>query len=213
MISTSSYKNWKSDLYRVVSISGDRGMDAKYKGKCYPRLAPKYDFWRIWHDNIGKIPEKENNLYYIEQYYERVLSKLDPEEVYNDLEDTTLLCYEDANEFCHRHIVAAWFELLLDKKIPEQEANGILIKPVSRPEYIKIELEKVIKERLNMRGFNSLRALYLFDKGEKMEEKANKLEESGKNGESYRQQACYYRCDADEAEAKYNASKKNNNNR
>ena len=58
-----------------------------------------------------------------------------------------------------------------------------------------------------------MRALYLFDKGEKMEEKANKLEESGKNGESYRQQACYYRCDADEAEAKYNASKKNNNKR
>ena len=57
----------------------------------------------------------------------------------------------------------------------------------------------------NMRGFNSLRALYLFEKGEKIEKRANELE--AKTGDCYdvfRQEACYYRCDADEAEAEYN---------
>lgn len=213
MISTSSYKGWKSDLYKVVSISGDRGMGAKYKGKCYPKLAPKYEFWRTWHDNIGVVPEKENNLYYIEQYYEKVLAHLDPEDVYEELEDATLLCYEEPGEFCHRHIVAAWFELFLDRRVPEQEAEGILIKEAKRPEYIKVELEKIIKEKVNMRGFNSLRALHLFNEGEKCEEKARQLEKNGKSGESYKQQACYYRCDADEAEAEYNLAKKRGNKR
>ena len=213
MISTSSYKNWKSDIYKVVSISGDRGMGANYKGKCYPRLAPKYDFWKVWHDNIGKIPERENNLYYIEQYYENVLSKLDPEDIYEDLENATLLCYEEGEEFCHRHIVAAWFELLLGKRVPEQKADGWLLQEVKRPEYIKVELERIMKEKLNMRGFNSLRALFLFYKGEKYEEKARELEKNGKSGAAYKQEACYCRCDADEAEATYNVSKKRGNNR
>ena len=44
MISTSSQKEWDSDKYRTFSISGNRGKDANYKGKCYPALAPKLSF-------------------------------------------------------------------------------------------------------------------------------------------------------------------------
>ena len=44
MISTSSHKEWNSDKYRTFSISGNRGKDANYKGKCYPALAPKLSF-------------------------------------------------------------------------------------------------------------------------------------------------------------------------
>ena len=57
----------------------------------------------------------------------------------------------------------------------------------------------------NMRGFNSVRALYLFEKGEKLESLANELEEkSVKCYDNYRQAACYLRCDADEIEEQYN---------
>jgi hypothetical protein len=38
---TSNYKNFNGNDYREVSISGDRGKLAKYKGTCYPDLAPK----------------------------------------------------------------------------------------------------------------------------------------------------------------------------
>lgn len=188
-------------------------MQAKYKGACYPRLAPRLDFWRTWHDNIGKISERENNLYYIEEYYKQVLSKLNPEEVYEDLNETTLLCYEEPNEFCHRHIVAAWFELLLGKRVPEHIANGILLTEVKRPAYIKEELERIMKENLNMRGFNSLRALYLFEKGERYEEKARELDKLGKPSDLHKEEACFCRCDADEAEAIYNFNKRNKNKR
>lgn len=72
-------------------------------------LAPKLSFWKVWHknQNFGMISEEENNKYYVEHYYEQVLLKLDPEEIYRELDNSILLCYEENTEFCHRHIVAA----------------------------------------------------------------------------------------------------------
>ena len=214
MIKTSSYNNFKSDLFKTVSISGDRGKGAGYAGSCYPKLAPKLTFWKRWHENIGVIPEEENDRFYIEEYYKQVLSVLDPGKVYDDLNHSILLCYEGADEFCHRHIVAAWFELFLNETVPETIANGVQTMDVSRPAHIKQVLEKVIKENKDMRGFNSLCALYLFEKSEYLEDQATKLEEeTGKSHDGYRQAACYLRCDADEAEAEYNAKQVKSKNR
>lgn len=205
MIYTSNYNEQKRTIYKTYSISGDRGREANYKGECYSKLAPKKSFWQVWHDNIGKISEEENNKYYIEEYWREVLSKLDPEEVYDELNGSTLLCYENNNEFCHRHIVAAWFELLLNKKVPE---INYLREEVERPEYIKEYLEEIIKKNINMRGFTSLRARYLFHKSELLEDKAYKLEEEnpGYCYDGYRQSACFMRCSADEAEDEYKKS-------
>ena len=204
MISTSSHNDWQSDKYRTFSISGNRGKDANYVGNCYPALAPKLGFWKEWHGNIGKIPDEENNRYYIQEYWNQVLSKLDPEKVFRDLDDSVLLCYEPNTEFCHRHIVAAWFELLLGVKVPEMKANGYQTTEVERPEYIKQYLDEIIRINRNMRGFTSLRALYLFEQGEMLEVLANELEEkTGKNFDNYRQSACYLRCEADMAEYEY----------
>lgn len=201
---TSSYKNFNTDLYSKCSISGDKGKMVGYDGNCYPKLAPKKEFWKKWHDNIGKISEEENNKYYIEEYYKEVLSKLDPMEVYDELEFTTLLCYEEPTEFCHRHIVAEWINLLLEIDVLEIKLTEKGAKFIRRPDYIREQLETVMKNNKNMHGFNSLRAVYLFDDSEKYEQKANELEEKGKCGDKYRQIACFLRCDADEAECEYN---------
>lgn len=146
MIITSSHKNWKSKKYEMYSISGNRGKDANYNGKCYPKLAPKYSFWEIWHYNIGKRSDEENNMFYIEKYYEHVLSKLDSEEVYKELDNSVLLCYEDNNDFCHRHIVSAWFELTLGVETCEAKINKGKIEIVDRPAYIKEYLQKVMNK-------------------------------------------------------------------
>ena len=207
MISTSSHNNWQSDKYRTHSISGDRGKGANYQVLCYPKLAPKLSFWKVWHNNIGKITEGENNRYYVREYWNQVLSKLDPEEVYRDLDCSVLLCYEPNTEFCHRHIVAAWFEILLDVEVPELKAKDYQIEKTDRPEYIKEYLEDAMRLNKNMRGFKSLRALYLFEKGEKLEAKADELEEkTGKCYDNYRQIACFLRCDADMVEDEYRKS-------
>lgn len=79
---------------------------------------------------------KEKGKFDIKGYYEQ-LHKLDLEQYYREIGNSILLCYEDNTEFCHRHIVAAWFELLLDIKVPEIKANGSRVEIVDRPAYIK----------------------------------------------------------------------------
>lgn len=186
MICTSNYKQQFNDNYRAVSISGDRGKEAKYSGECYPELAPKMSFWRIWKDNIGIVPPKENNLFYITEYYKQVLSKLDSQEVYDELDGSILLCYEKPENFCHRQIVAAWFELLLDIEVPDVKVSNDRLEFIDKKYEVKQILEQVMKENQDMKGFTSLRALYLNKKSkeatlkyirEKDEEKKKELGE------------------------------------
>lgn len=176
MIYTSSHNYYKSNVYETYAISGNRGKDANYKGKCYPKLAPKLGFWKVWHENIGKISEEENNYYYIKEYWNQVLSKIDPEEVYKELDNSVLLCYEPNDLFCHRHIVSAWFELFLGIEVQEIKGNGLDIEyDVPKLPYIKEYLKAVIKNSIYMHGFKSIRAAYLYDK-DRIEEAYNEDE-------------------------------------
>lgn len=144
MIYTCSYNHYQSNLYRTYSISGNRGKSANYDGLSFSALAPKKSFWNIWHNNIGVIPVMENNHFYIESYYRQVLKSMDPQAIYTHLNNSILLCYEEPNEFCHRHIVAAWFELLLNIHVPEVTISNSLITEVPRPNYIKDILKEII---------------------------------------------------------------------
>jgi hypothetical protein len=163
MICTSNYSNKFNPKVRVVSISGDKGKDANFEGECYPALAPKKGFWEIWHKNIGKRSPKENNTYYIEEYYKQVLANLDPYEVYNDLDGAILLCYEKEKDFCHRQIVAAWFELFMPNVIvPEIKVIGHYMENKERPLYPKIKayLEECIKQTINIEGYDDIKSWY-----------------------------------------------------
>ena len=115
--------------------------------KQYHGLAPKLEFWKIWHSNIGKISEEENTRYYIQEYYKQVLSKVDIEKLLADEKDPILLCYEDSSEFCHRHIVAEFIKMKYGIEVPEIEIDEDLnIKQNQRPSNIKRILEEVIEK-------------------------------------------------------------------
>ena len=145
MVITSSHNNWKSEKYKQISISGNRGKDAGYEGLCYPLFAPKIGFWKEWHNNIGKIDEEENNKFYIRKYYEQVLCELDPSETLKDVDNSVLLCYEPNNEFCHRHIVSAWLELTTGVETIEAKCDEFdKLEVLDRPEYIKEYLSEVM---------------------------------------------------------------------
>ena len=97
-----------------------------YKGLQYKTLAPKLEFFKKWE-------QTKDNDYYTDNYNRLVLNVLTVEEVledlYNKLNDEqkgilystdsniddckclhiVLICYEKPEEFCHRHIVADWF--------------------------------------------------------------------------------------------------------
>lgn len=190
MICTSSYDNFNTGIYSKYSISGNSGKDVGYKGNCYPFLAPKIGFWREWKENKCNKSFEENTKFYIRSYWEQILSKLDPLDVFNKLDGSVLLCYEQNTEFCHRHIVAAWFEILLGEYVPEVRYTDH-IEVVSRPKYIKRYLEYVMRLNRNMHGFNSLRALYLFEKSKVYASRG------------YKREACSLRFDAQLAEDEY----------
>lgn len=79
-----------------------------YTGFEYRTLAPKYDSlwaWKQTHDTD----------YYIRQFHERVLNRLNADTMVSELQsivgndsDIALVCYEKPGDFCHRHLVASW---------------------------------------------------------------------------------------------------------
>lgn len=96
-------KNFKGRNLNAVSIA----RSCRYwSGRTYKPLMPTWDIIKI-----------NDSVEYERVYRERILSKLDPLEVWNDLgEDAILLCHESAakiesgEEFCHRTMVAKWLE-------------------------------------------------------------------------------------------------------
>ena len=171
VVLTGNYENCKEG--NIISISGDRGKKVNFDGLSFTKLAPKKDFWEIWYNNIGKISEEENTEFYIRNFYINVLSKLDPQEILDSLpEYPILLCYEKNTEFCHRHLVAFWFELFLEIKTYEVQVKPKrdTLQRLDRPDYLKDILEKVIKENYDMNGYESISAAYLYNKSKEKEE-------------------------------------------
>lgn len=82
--------------------------------KTYPKLYPGWDL--VNQHKEGKTTEAQAR----EFYEAKILSKLNAQEVFNELgEDAVLLCWEKSGAFCHRRIVAEWLEKELGVKVEE----------------------------------------------------------------------------------------------
>ena len=112
MIYTSYFAQLKNLPSNIISISICGKAPDWYTGLQYKKLAPKYDFFQEWKKN-------HDNDYYIKCYKDQVFDKLTPIDVVVDLSNmiysfnigkvgVALICYEKPNDFCHRHLVAAW---------------------------------------------------------------------------------------------------------
>ncbi len=97
-------KEYEANGLTPVGISG--WSPDGYNGKTYKKLAPKYVWWREWHD------KHLSTQWYITQYQNTVLNQLNPVSVVKDLQkmgdNVVLLCFETPDKFCHRHLVATW---------------------------------------------------------------------------------------------------------
>lgn len=113
MIYTSYFANLKNLPPLMVPISICGKAPSWYCGLEYKVLAPKYDFFMKWKEN-------GDNDYYIEQFNSRVLGSLCAKRIEFELhnlaaqvnplcKDICLICYEKPSDFCHRHLVAEWF--------------------------------------------------------------------------------------------------------
>ena len=104
----------KDKGYKYISIAR---FNKFWTGETYPKLFPPTEIIKI-----------ENEELYTKLYYEKVLSKLAPKQVYAELgEKAVLLCYESWDSikndkaFCHRRIVAKWLTENLGIKVTELE--------------------------------------------------------------------------------------------
>ena len=77
-------------------------------------LAPS---WQL----VNLIKTTGDETLYRQLYQEQVLSRLDPQQVYDDLgPDAVMLCWESPGKFCHRRLVAEWLENALSIQINEK---------------------------------------------------------------------------------------------
>ena len=108
MIYTTYFSNLINLPDNVIPISICGKAPHYWTGRQYKKLAPKYEFFKVW-------KQTHDNDYYVEQFTRQVLDQLNPAEVVKELFEgvspdcaIALLCYEKPNEFCHRHLVAQW---------------------------------------------------------------------------------------------------------
>ena len=96
-----------------------------------------------------------NQELYVKAFYEKVLKKLDPKQVYDSLgNNAVLLCFEKPTEFCHRFLVAGWLEMNLDVKIDEfgfENDKTVQENKANLKNQLKTVMEK---DRTNIKGKN-----------------------------------------------------------
>ena len=146
MIYTGNYE--ECYVGNLISISGDKGRSVGFIGKTITELAPKRGFWNVWKENIGKIPEEENTRFYIEHYYDEVLSQVDVMELLKDEVSPVLLCYEKGQDFCHRHVLAEYIQIVYGEIVNDVKIdhNGV-ITINERPAYIRKMLLEVMNNK------------------------------------------------------------------
>lgn len=111
-----SYFAKSGSMLNAVSIAGKA--PTWYKGREYKKLAPKYWFFSKYKNEDDEHYMDEE--FYTEQFQKEVLDPLDPQEIFDDLgEDSVILCWEGKDKFCHRHLVADWLSKNLDIEIEE----------------------------------------------------------------------------------------------
>lgn len=106
------------------------GLPNWFDGSWYRKAAPKFSWWKWWHDiYAGHYESEEAKNYYTACYKNTVLDKLCKSTVIEELRDIAdgnnlyLLCFETSEKFCHRHLLADWLNTALDEKIIEWSEN------------------------------------------------------------------------------------------
>lgn len=118
MLYTSYFAKMKSLPANCVTVAICGKSPDWYTGLEYKKLAPKWSFFKVWKKTY-------DNDYYIKEFNSLVLNGLNANRCLTDLLnlldkeqqtayisgdlDIVLLCYEKPCDFCHRHLVADWF--------------------------------------------------------------------------------------------------------
>jgi uncharacterized protein YeaO (DUF488 family) len=108
-MNTSYFAKYKGNNAVSIALSTPNW----FKGREYKKLAPTYEILKNYRRTADKVQ-------YVKDYNEKILNKLNPQEIYDELgENAVLLCYEKSHVFCHRHVVSKWLEKNLGIRLTE----------------------------------------------------------------------------------------------
>ena len=99
MIFTSYFANEKNVLGKIIAIANI--LPKNIQMDKYSALSPDIDLLSDYKQ--GKVDNKA----FSERFYYQ-LDKLNAKQIYKDINNATLFCYEKPNEFCHRVLVRKW---------------------------------------------------------------------------------------------------------
>lgn len=109
MLETSYFKRYRGAYGISVALKSP----PHFTGRMFPKLAPHWGMiQRLRAPRVVAPGQRTPEEVYTAEYHKIILSRLNPEEVYDKLSKMgkVLLCYEAPGEFCHRRIIAEWFE-------------------------------------------------------------------------------------------------------
>ncbi|AXC64745.1 hypothetical protein E2G82_21230 [Salmonella enterica subsp. enterica serovar Ramatgan] len=113
---TSCFSLYKGDGRISIARYAPRNTPAGYR--IYSKLAPG-----TWFNSVSEAK-------YNELFKNEILARLDPQRTWDELHAMTggyepvLLCWERPGEFCHRHLVAGWFERELGVTVSEYDPKA-----------------------------------------------------------------------------------------
>ncbi len=113
---TSCFSLYKGDGRISIARYAPRNTPAGYR--IYSKLAPG-----TWFNSVSEAK-------YNELFRNEILARLDPQRTWDELHAMTggyepvLLCWEKPGEFCHRHLVAGWFERELGVTVSEYDPKA-----------------------------------------------------------------------------------------
>ena len=138
MIYTSYFANSRNFPKGAIPIAICRGVPSWYNGLVYQTVAPTQRILQEWHE------DNDERAYKV-RFAHDVLRNVEPVRVLNELQlmvplktreqmdcpvwdsddvHIVLLCYEVAEDFCHRHLVADWLNRFFGtEKVKELGAN------------------------------------------------------------------------------------------
>jgi len=107
MVYTSYFANLRKLPSTVYPVGISLYPPHWFTGETYEKLSPSRELLLKYKSNNCTIPD------YWDEYWSETLSKLDPVQVYNELQakgtpDVAILCFEAPDNFCHRFITSHW---------------------------------------------------------------------------------------------------------
>lgn len=136
---TCSYSNFMSGYYNFLDVSKIEDINK------VEELIPSEKQKEKWNKKMENMPEDESIKYYTREYFNEILSKLDPNEIFEKIKYSVIVGEEN------RHVIAEWLNLTLNIDVQEVAISSSVVFKLNRPSLYKESLNKIINKEKKLK--------------------------------------------------------------